>query len=116
MAQEAAVLLYPAHFLRELKKSQRSSELDFSDLLWGRHLVPGMPDRAGGKHLSSSARSWKQVAAACSAEPTAPLGGHRSRPGLVHARGYFWPLPRNKIEPHQVCHVLSRAAALQWEA
>lgn len=47
------------------------------------------------------------MAAVCLAEPTAPLGYIRY---LVLSREYFWPLPRNKMEPQQVCLLQSRAA------
>lgn len=47
------------------------------------------------------------MAAVCLAEPTAPLGYIRY---LVLSMEYFWPLPRNKIEPQKVCLLQSRAA------
>lgn len=47
------------------------------------------------------------MATACFAEPTTPLGCVRY---LVLSREYFWPLPRNKVEPQQVCPLQCRTA------
>lgn len=87
--------------------SQKSSELNLNDLLWRSPLVSGLPVNVGNStsplHLGDG-RRWQLP---CFAEPTAPLGYVRY---LVCSREYFWPLPRNKIEPQQVCPLQSRAA------
>lgn len=50
------------------------------------------------------------MAATWFAEPMAPPGYFRY---LVLSREYFWPLPRNKIDPQQVCPLPSRGLQLQ---